>query len=81
MNELKGFKKKYSFIKEVRGKGLLVGMELDIEGADIVSRCMERGFLLNCAMGTVLRFLPPLIVTMEETSMMLECLDGVLGEL
>ncbi len=78
MGELQGLAKKYTFIKEVRGKGLLTGIELDFEGADIVKECMDRGFLINCTVGNVLRFLPPLIVGIEEVDLMLKCLDEVL---
>jgi predicted acetylornithine/succinylornithine family transaminase len=53
-------------VKDIRGRGLMVGIELQIEGAAIVRRCLEAGLLINCTMGTVLRILPPLIVTEEE---------------
>ncbi len=71
---------KYAFIKEVRGLGLILGMQLDIEGADIVSTALERGLLINCTVGTVLRFLPPLTVTKEEIDEAMEILDGILKE-
>jgi len=57
---------KYSCIKEVRGKGLIWGLELDRPGAEIVTKCLEEGLLINCTNSTVLRLLPPLIVTAEE---------------
>ena len=56
----------FPFIREVRGVGLLLGIELTIEGAPIVARCRERGLLLNCVDGRILRFLPPLIIGTEE---------------
>lgn len=80
MGELEGLKKKYPFIKQVRGRGLLIGMELEFEGAEIVKKCMERGFLINCTVGNVLRLLPPLVVGMEEANLVLRCLDEVLHE-
>ncbi|MDO7789185.1 acetylornithine transaminase [Desulforamulus aquiferis] len=65
---------KYSFIKEVRAMGLMLGMELTIEGKDIVARCLEQGLLINCTNGNVLRFLPPLIIAKEEIDLALEVL-------
>ncbi len=62
-NELK---QEYSFIKECRGKGLLLGLQLDIEGAPIVKECLDNGLLINCTAGTVLRFVPPLNITKED---------------
>jgi len=81
LNRLMDLKAKYSFIKEVRGRGLIIGVELDFEGSQIVTRCMEEGFLINCTMGTVLRFLPPLIITPEEVDQLVRTLDGIFGEL
>ncbi|ABO48823.1 acetylornithine aminotransferase apoenzyme [Desulforamulus reducens MI-1] len=53
-------------VKEVRGLGLMIGLELGIEGKDIVAHCLEQGLLINCTNGNVLRFLPPLIITKDE---------------
>lgn len=75
---LKELKKEHSFIKDIRSKGLLVGMELSIDGKDIVMECLKDGLLINCTMDKILRFLPPLIVTKEEIDSMLEILYGVL---
>jgi predicted acetylornithine/succinylornithine family transaminase len=74
---LLGLKARYPFIKDVRGKGLLVGMELDFEGKDIVTACMKEGFLINCTANTVLRFIPPLVVVDEEIDQLVEALDGI----
>ena len=61
--KLEGFRKKYpALITEVRGMGLLLGMELTIEGRGIVNECLEHGAIINCTAGNVLRFVPPLIV-------------------
>ncbi|HTR37320.1 MAG TPA: aspartate aminotransferase family protein [Bryobacteraceae bacterium] len=64
--ELEDLKKKFSFIQEIRGRGLMVGVELSIPGKQIVLDAMEQGLLLNCTHETVLRFLPPYIVTEKE---------------
>ena len=62
IDKLDLLKKKWSFIKEVRGVGLMVGVELALRGADIVKFCQAKGLLINCTNNTVLRFLPPLII-------------------
>ncbi|MCX7913475.1 MAG: acetylornithine transaminase [Thermodesulfovibrionales bacterium] len=67
LEKLVKIKEKYpEIVYEVRGKGLLIGMELTMEGASIVKACLERGFLINCTAGKVLRFTPPLIIVEEE---------------
>ncbi len=77
IEKLKELKKKYSFIKDVRGKGLMIGVELDFEGKDIVSKCQEKGILINCTVDRVLRFVPPLIVTREEVDQVVTTLDKI----
>jgi acetylornithine/N-succinyldiaminopimelate aminotransferase len=77
---LRGLQKKYSFIKDVRGKGLLVGMELDFSGRDVVTSCLREGLLINCTMDTVLRFMPPLIIVEEEIDKLLQALDGIFAQ-
>jgi acetylornithine/N-succinyldiaminopimelate aminotransferase len=77
MKRLEIFKKKHPSIKEVRGKGLMIGIELDREGKDIVSECLKRGFLINCTHDTVLRFIPPLIVTPAEIDLLVQALDEI----
>jgi len=64
-----------SQIIDVRGMGLLVGMETNRECATIVQSCMDRGLLINCASGNVLRFMPPLIVQEEDIDHMAEILE------
>jgi predicted acetylornithine/succinylornithine family transaminase len=73
--------KKYDFIKDVRGQGLILGMELDRVGGPIVDACMEKGFLINCAQERVLRFLPPFIVGKEEIDLLIGTLDEILDNL
>jgi acetylornithine aminotransferase len=73
--------KKYSFIKDVRGVGLIVGVELDRAGATVVDACREKGFLVNCAQEKVLRFVPPLIIGKEEIDALVDTLDEIFGTL
>ena len=63
LNELA---RKHGFVKEVRGFGLMLGMELTVPGKQIVLDAMAEGLLINCTHETVLRFLPPYIVTEKE---------------
>jgi acetylornithine/succinyldiaminopimelate/putrescine aminotransferase len=77
---LDDLKKKYGFVKDVRGKGLLIGMELDFEGKDIVTACLREGFLINCTMGNVLRFMPPLVIAEEEIDRLISALDGIFAK-
>ena len=74
LEDLRG---KYPFIKQVRGKGLLVGLELDFDGREIVAACLREGFLINCTADTVLRFMPPLIITREEIDALVNTLDDI----
>lgn len=74
---LERLKEDYSFITEVRGLGLLIGMELVMECSNIVNACLERGFLINCTEGNVLRFMPPLIITEKEIDALLDALDDI----
>ncbi|MBO7692345.1 MAG: aminotransferase class III-fold pyridoxal phosphate-dependent enzyme, partial [Methanobrevibacter sp.] len=81
LDKLAPLKEKYDFITDVRGSGLLVGVELNFEGADIVGKMLEEGFLINCTAGNVLRFAPPLVVKEEEIDALVEALDKVFSAL
>jgi acetylornithine/N-succinyldiaminopimelate aminotransferase len=70
--------KRYSFIKEVRGHGLMIGMELDFSGKQIVLDAIEQGLLINCTHNTVLRALPPYILTEQDVDRAVRVLDKVL---
>ena len=80
LTRLQALQEKYSFITEVRGQGLILGAVLDRDGADIVSACLDEGLLINCAAGTVLRFIPPLIITQAEIDEGVAILDKVLAQ-
>ena len=76
---LEELKKRHACIKEVRGLGLIIGVELDRPGAPVLEGCVQRGFLINCAQEKVLRFVPPLVVTKKEIDRLIDALDSVLG--
>lgn len=65
-------------IKDVRGKGLILGMELKIDGAEIVKKCMQKGLLIiTSGAGNVLRFVPPLIITEKDADQAMNILEEV----
>ena len=67
---------RFPVIKEVRGLGLMWGLELTQEGAPVVAACRERGLLINCTQGNVIRLLPPLVITPQELDAALAILAG-----
>ena len=68
-------KNKHESIIDVRGIGLLLAMKIKIDGNKIVKACMDKGFLINCIQGNILRFIPPLIIGKEEIDSLMACLD------
>jgi acetylornithine/succinyldiaminopimelate/putrescine aminotransferase len=70
--------RRHSFIKEVRGYGLMIGVELDFSGKQIAQAAMEEGLLINCTHNTVLRALPPYILTEQEVDRSIRVLDKVM---
>ena len=78
MKRLEKLKDRFSFVRSIRGKGLLIGFELEMEGAKIVEECMKEGLLLNCTAYKVLRFALPLTITETEINRGLDILEGVL---
>ncbi len=70
-------KKKFPMIREVRGVGLMLAVELDRPGAIVVSACMKEGLLINCIQLKILRFLPPLIITQKEIDLLIKTLSKI----
>ena len=77
LNELA---RKHSIIKEVRGFGLMLGVELDVPGKQLVLDAMIEGLLINCTHDTVLRFLPPYIATEKEVDQAAKILHKILAK-
>ncbi len=71
-------KDRHDSITDVRGIGLLLGIKLKTDGGPIVKKCMEKGFLINCIQGNILRFIPPLIIKKHEIDSLVTCLDEIL---
>jgi acetylornithine/N-succinyldiaminopimelate aminotransferase len=68
-------KNKYPVIKEVRGIGLMVGVELNIPGKAVVEKCIEQGLLINCTHERVLRLMPALNITKKEVDKAINILE------
>lgn len=79
MNGLIELKEEYpSFIIDIRGMGLMIGMEMSLDCSEIVKDCLERGLIINCTAGNVLRFTPPLIIQKKDIDQMIDILDDML---
>ncbi|MDL2123516.1 MAG: aspartate aminotransferase family protein [Deltaproteobacteria bacterium] len=74
-------KDRHESIIDVRGIGLLLAMKIKIDGDKIVKACMDKGFLINCIQGNILRFIPPLIIGKEEIDSLTACLDELFNSL
>ncbi len=79
MSRLETLISRYPVIREMRGLGLMWGLELDREGAPLVAACRERGLLVNCTQGNVIRLLPPLTITPAEMDQGLDILEAALA--
>ncbi|MHC4559084.1 MAG: aminotransferase class III-fold pyridoxal phosphate-dependent enzyme, partial [Planctomycetota bacterium] len=79
MDKLEQLKQKHGIIESVRGVGLMIGVQLNSSGTEIVDKCLENGLRINCTQGTVLRFMPPMIATESQIDQAIDILDGVLS--
>ena len=78
-SKFEAYKEEYpTLIKEVRGRGLILGMELTRPGREIANECLDYGAIINCTAGNVLRFVPPLNITKEHVDELIAVLDKVL---
>lgn len=75
---LNALRDRYEVIKDVRGLGLMLGIELNIAGKEIVDKCIEKGLLINCTHDKVLRLMPALNVTKKEIDRAIKILDEAL---
>jgi acetylornithine/N-succinyldiaminopimelate aminotransferase len=79
-NKLETLKSKHDIIKEVRGVGLMIGVEMNFECGSLVDEMRENGIIANCTAGNVLRFVPPLVISKEQIDTVVSVLDEVLGD-
>ncbi len=78
-SRLQELARRFDFIGEVRGYGLMLGVELKIPGKEITARAMQNGLLMNCTHDTVLRFLPPYIINDQHVDEAIEILTRVMA--
>ena len=76
--QIRSMAKELDIIKEVRGIGLMIGIELKIPAAEVVKKCMDDGLLLNCTHDNVIRVMPQLNVTKEHIDEGLGILKNIL---
>ena len=67
-------------VREIRGQGLLIGVELDHACGELVQQALDRGFLINVTVDNVIRLMPPLVFKMEEAGLLLETLVPLVTE-
>ncbi len=77
-DKLNYLKEDHGIVEEVRGSGLMLGMELDVNCSEIVNEMRNRGILINCAADKVLRFVPPLVIEKNQIDIVTCNLDDVL---
>ncbi len=78
VDRLKELQKRFGIIREVRGIGLMLGVELSIEGKGIFDECFHNGLIINCTQGKILRIMPALNVTRKEVDKALVILEKAL---
>jgi acetylornithine/succinyldiaminopimelate/putrescine aminotransferase len=81
---VQGIKKlaaKHNLIGEIRGMGLMIGVQIGDDAPELVKRLLKKGFIANAAHDTVLRLLPPFIISSDDISKFLAALDETLSEL
>jgi acetylornithine/N-succinyldiaminopimelate aminotransferase len=76
---LEGLAARLDFIREIRGEGLMLGVDLAVEGAPFVELALRRGLLINCTHEHILRLLPPFIITRRDVAEFLEKFESVLA--
>lgn len=79
-SNLEKLREKHKSVKEVRGLGLMIGMESKFGVLNVLLKCMEQGVLVLDAGKTVVRFLPPFVITKEQIDKVISVLDNVLEE-
>ena len=78
LERLTALRQRCAIIRDVRAVGLMIGIELTLEGAPVVQACLNRGLLINCTHNTVIRLLPAMITTDEQVHAGCDILEEVL---
>jgi acetylornithine aminotransferase/acetylornithine/N-succinyldiaminopimelate aminotransferase len=76
---LKKLAAKFDFIREIRGEGLIIGIDLKVDGAPYVAEALKQGLLINCTHDHILRLLPPYILTAQQVKEGLSKIESVLA--
>ena len=71
----------HGLVEDVRGVGMMLGMEMDVPCGHMVDEMRQQGVLVNCTAEKVLRFVPPLVISPEQINDVTDCLDEVLRRL
>jgi acetylornithine/N-succinyldiaminopimelate aminotransferase len=69
----------FDFIREVRGEGLIVGVDLTCDGAPIIQEALRRGLIINCTHDHILRLLPPFIISKRDIAEFLKKFEAILS--
>jgi acetylornithine/N-succinyldiaminopimelate aminotransferase len=78
--KLEEIKETYNIVKDVRGRGLMLGMEMDRDCGVMVDDARENGLIINCTAGNVLRFVPPLIISKKQIDTVASIMDEIIGD-
>jgi acetylornithine/N-succinyldiaminopimelate aminotransferase len=70
---------RFDFIREIRGEGLIIGVDLSIEGAPFVAEALRQGLLINCTHDHILRLLPPFVIRQRDVAEFLRKFETVLA--
>ena len=81
LEQLHKLKKNFPIVRDARGAGLMLALELDRPGVAVVTKCMAEGLLINCIQPNTLRFLPPLIITRKEIDLLIKTLSKILSKM
>ena len=81
LEQLHNLKKNFPIVRDARGAGLMLALELDRPGVAVVTKCMAEGLLINCIQPNTLRFLPPLIITRKEINLLIKTLSKILSKM
>ena len=81
LKQLYRLKDNFSVIREVRGVGLMLAVELNQPGAEVVTNCIKEGLLINCIQQNTIRFLPPLIITRKEIDFLIRILSKIFSKM